>query len=107
MPARRPVASDATARVEGDALHLAGTLNREAVEALWPQLMRQAGALRRLDVQAVERVDSAGVALLAELTARLRDNGGGGIVGNPVGLDELSTAYRLTPELQFNTPAGR
>ncbi len=101
------MASDASARVEGDALHLAGTLDREAVELLWPQLMRQVGGLHRLDVHAVERVDSAGVALLAELTARLRDNGGGGIVGNPVGLDELSTAYRLTPELQFNTPAGR
>ena len=102
------MASDAIARVEDDALHLAGTLDREAVELLWPQLMRQVGGLRRLDVQAVERVDSAGVALLAELAARLRDNGGGSIIaGAPAGLDDLRTAYRLSPALDFNTPAGR
>lgn len=101
------MASDAIARVEDDALHLAGTLDREAVELLWPQLMRQVGGLRRLDVQAVERVDSAGVALLAELAARMRDNGDGGIIGAPAGLDDLRTAYRLSPALDFNTPAGR
>lgn len=100
------MASDATARVEGDALHLAGTLDRAAVVALWPQLVRQAGQSRRLDLQAVERVDSAGVALLAELAARLRDNGGATIVGTPAGLDELRAAYRLSPDLDFNASPG-
>ncbi len=102
------MASDATARVEGDALHLAGTLDRAAVEALWPQLIRQLGPLRRLDLHAVERVDSAGVALLAELAARMRGNGGGAIAGTPAGLDELRAAYRLAPDLDFNaSPAER
>ena len=100
------MASDATARVEGDALHLAGTLDREAVELLWPQLMRQVGGLHRLDVHAVERVDSAGVALLAELSARMRSNGGATIVGAPVGLDELRAAYRLSPDLDFNASSA-
>ena len=102
------MASDATARVEGDALHLAGTLDRAAAVALWPQLVRQLGQLRRLDLHAVERVDSAGVALLAELSARLRSNGGATITGTPAGLDELRAAYRLTPDLDFNaSPAER
>ncbi|MGX9721688.1 STAS domain-containing protein [Stenotrophomonas acidaminiphila] len=102
------MASDATARVEGDALHLAGTLDRAAAVTLWPQLLRQAGGLRRLDLHAVERVDSAGVALLAELAARMRGNGGVTIAGTPAGLDELRAAYRLSPELDFNaSPAER
>jgi len=100
------VASDATARVEGDALHLAGTLDRAAAVTLWPQLARQAATLRRLDLHAVERVDSAGVALLAELAARMRGNGGGAIVGTPAGLDELRAAYRLAPDLDFNASSA-
>lgn len=100
------MASDATARVEGDALHLAGTLDRAAAVALWPQLVRQAGRLRRLDLHAVERVDSAGVALLAELSARMRSNGGVTIAGAPAGLDELRAAYRLTPDLDFNASSA-
>ncbi|MGE4460332.1 STAS domain-containing protein [Stenotrophomonas acidaminiphila] len=100
------MASDATARVEGDALYLAGTLDRAAAVALWPQLLRQVGGLRRLDLNAVERVDSAGVALLAELSARMRSNGGATIVGAPVGLDELRAAYRLSPDLDFNASSA-
>lgn len=100
------MASDASARIEGDALFLAGTLDRAAAVTLWPRLARQAGQLRRLDLQAVERVDSAGVALLAELAARLHDNGGGAITGTPAGLDELRAAYRLSPSLDFNASAA-
>ncbi len=82
------MASDATARVEGDALHLAGTLDRAAVVALWPQLVRQAGQSRRLDLQAVERVDSAGLALLLaplqlSATVRRRAPRGCGRKSNP------------------------
>lgn len=100
------MASDATARVEGDALHLAGTLDRAAAITLWPQLMRQAATLRRLDLHAVERVDSAGVALLAELAARMRGNGGGTLTGTPAGLDELRAAYRLSPDLDFTASSA-
>ena len=94
------MASDASARIEGDALFLAGTLDRAAAVTLWPQLSRLAGQLRRLDLHAVERVDSAGVALLAELAARLPSNDA--IAGTPAGLDELRAAYRLSPSLDFN-----
>ena len=55
--------------------------------------------MRRFDLQAVTRIDSAGLALLAELAARA----GGGITvdGTPAGLAELRAAYRLDPALGF------
>ena len=50
----------------------------------------------------VTTVDSAGLALLAELAARLRAAGAAvAIEGEPAGLAELRTAYRLTPGLDF------
>ena len=83
-------------------LLLSGTLGRDAVVQLWPQLARLPGAVRTLDLHAVDGVDSAGVALLAELAQRLRGHGAGGIDGSPAGLDELRAAYRLSPQLDFN-----
>jgi phospholipid transport system transporter-binding protein len=47
----------------------------------------------------VTRVDSAGVALLAELAARAGT--AVAIDGMPPGLAELRAAYRLTPALAF------
>ena len=52
------------------------------------------------DLTAVSRVDSAGVALLAELAERC---GGVNIDGAPAGLAELRAAYRLTPALAFGS----
>jgi len=106
MLARPPVAGNARYRTEGDTLLLAGVLDRDAVVSLWPQLARGLGAARSLDLQAVERVDSAGLALLAELAARLRAQGGGRLVGAPAGLEELSAAYRLSPSLDFNASSA-
>lgn len=100
------MASDATFRIAGDSLHLAGVLDRSAVTALWPALQRALGPLRQMDLQAVERIDSAGLALLGELAARLRAQGGGQIIGSPAGLQELGTAYRLAPSLDFNASAA-
>lgn len=100
------MASDATFRIEGGTLLLAGVLDREAVVDLWPQLARGLGPLRQLDLQAVERIDSAGLALLGELAARLRANGGGMVSGSPAGLDELRAAYRLAPDLDFNASSA-
>lgn len=96
------MASNADARVEGEVLLLSGNLDRAAAARLWPQLARRLGGVRKLDLRAVEGVDSAGVALLAELAAQLRDHGGGAIDGSPPGLDELRAAYRLSPQLDFN-----
>ncbi|MGH8053541.1 MAG: STAS domain-containing protein [Stenotrophomonas sp.] len=100
------MASNATFRVEGDTLHLAGVLDRDAVTELWPQLTRGLSPLRQLDLQTVERIDSAGLALLSEVAARLHTQGGGGITGTPAGLHELCAAYRLSPSLDFNASSA-
>ncbi len=96
------MASNATLRRDGDALVLTGALDRTAVTALWPQASASLAGARTLDLRAVERVDSAGVALLAELAARLRAAGDEpALLGEPAGLAELIAAYRLTPHLDF------
>jgi phospholipid transport system transporter-binding protein len=81
-----------------DALAFAGALDRTAVAALWSQAQSQLAGVRRLDLSAVTRVDSAGLALLAELAARID---GVTVVGRPDGLDELRAAYRLQDDLSF------
>jgi phospholipid transport system transporter-binding protein len=55
--------------------------------------------VNRFDLAAVTRVDSAGVALLAELSTRTGT--AVAIDGMPPGLAELRAAYRLTPGLAF------
>ncbi len=100
------MASDAGFRVEGDTLHLSGVLDRGAVTTLWPQLSRGLAPLRQLNLAAVERIDSAGMALLGELASRLRVQGGGQVTGSPAGLDELRAAYRLSPDLDFTSPSA-
>ena len=69
------MASNALALLEGDTLRLRGVLDRAAVIALWPQLQALPAQLARLELGEVERVDSAGLALLAELAARARKAG--------------------------------
>lgn len=56
-----------TWRTEGGQLHLCGELERETLQPLWQQretLMKQ---IDTIDVSALERVDSAGLALLVHL----------------------------------------
>ncbi|WP_242111670.1 STAS domain-containing protein [Luteimonas aquatica] len=91
-------AATAQVRRDGDALVFSGALLRAGVTALWKQVGAPAG-VRRLDLRAVERLDSAGLALLAELAARA--GGEVAIDGEPAGLAELRAAYRLTPGLAF------
>lgn len=86
----------ATVRQDCDTLAFGGVLERAAVASLWSQL--RAAKARRLDLSAVESVDSAGLALLAELSARL---GITEVVGSPPGLADLRRAYRLDAALTF------
>ena len=90
----------ASVRREADALCFGGDLVAGAIAGVWkPALAGLAGA-RRFDLGDVGRVDSAGVALLAELAQRA---GGVAIDGDPVGLTALRAAYRLTPALDYTT----
>lgn len=84
---------------QDDALIFTGTLDRAAAAALWPQLHKSLKDVRRFDLSAVPRVDSAGLALLAELAAIAGVSVT--LQGRPDGLDELRTAYRLQDDLSF------
>ena len=96
----RPTIGGASVERAGDALRFAGALLRADVAALCRQATTRLKGVRRFDLTAVSRVDSAGVALLAELAGRC---GGVVIDGAPAGLAELRGAYRLTPALAFGT----
>ena len=89
----------ATCTRHDDTLAFTGTLDRAAVAVLWPQVPRQLGGVRRFDLSAVPLVDSAGLALLAELAAMAGE--GVRIDGCPAGLAELRRAYRLQDDLSF------
>ncbi len=94
--------SSATARVhrDGDALAFAGAVTAATVPALWSAARGLRGGAARLDLHAVTALDSAGLALLAEL-AELADAGTLAVDGTPPGLTELCGAYRLTPALGY------
>jgi phospholipid transport system transporter-binding protein len=98
--------SDPRLRRDGDTLALSGVLDRAAATALWPAALPLLAGARALDLREVTQVDSAGLALLAELAARLRAQGQAEVAlhGAPAGLTELSAAYRLAPTLDFQSP---
>ena len=73
------------------ALRLRGVLDRAAVIALWPQLQALPAQLARLELGEVERVDSAGLALLAELAARARK------AGHPLAISGAPAPNRSPP----------
>ncbi|MEO6264567.1 MAG: anti-sigma B factor antagonist [Luteimonas sp.] len=83
---------------DADTLRFRGDLLVGAIAGLWTQAVASLDGVRRFDLADVGRVDSAGVALLAELAQRA-----GGVVvdGDPAGLSALRAAYRLTPALAY------
>ncbi|MDI1252396.1 STAS domain-containing protein [Thermomonas sp.] len=99
MPA--PANNAVAVRRDGDALVFTGALSRDVVPALWHALPANMAGVRRLDIRAVERLDSSGLALLSTLSTRAED--GVTVVGNPPGLDALRAAYRLDDTLGFTT----
>lgn len=90
--------STASVRKDGEALVFAGALDRAAAARLWPQARALAAGVRRFDLSGVESVDSAGLALLAELATQAPQVT---VVGTPAGLNELRAAYRLDASLGF------
>ncbi len=95
-------------RRDGDALVFTGALLRDAVPALWKQASPSSlDGVRRIDLSGVDGLDSAGLALLAELTSRIASRSGSAatIVGAPTGLAELRAAYRLGDSLSFASAA--
>jgi phospholipid transport system transporter-binding protein len=90
--------SPASMTREDDALVFSGALERAAIATLWPPALAQLSGVRRLDLTAATRIDSAGLAFLSELAARA---GSLVVTGRPAGLDSLRTAYRLQDDLSF------
>jgi phospholipid transport system transporter-binding protein len=89
-------------RREGEVLHLAGELDRAAASAAWPSLQPLLAGIRTLDITAVTRLDSAGLALLAEAVAGAAAHGvAPALRGAPAGLAELRAAYRLDAALDY------
>jgi phospholipid transport system transporter-binding protein len=86
---------------DGPVLRLTGTLDRAAATAAWPALLPLLDGTRTLDLSGVQRLDSAGLALLAEAVDRLDAPA---IVGAPDRLAELRAAYRLDAALRFADP---
>ena len=86
----------ARVRRDGDVLGIDGRLDRAAVAASWRALQPLRAGATSVDLAGVEAVDSAGLALLAELAAN-----GLCIDGEPAGLAELRAAYRLDGSLGF------
>ena len=84
---------------DGDTLVFSGTLSRDAIASQWKGALAQVVGARRFLLEGVPSVDSAGLALLAELAARA--GGAVALVGEPRGLAELRSAYRLDAALAF------
>jgi phospholipid transport system transporter-binding protein len=84
---------------DGDTLVVTGALLRASVAAAWARALPQVSGVRRIDLTGVPTVDSAGIALLAELAARA--GGDVAIAGQPAGLSELRAAYRLDEAFRF------
>ncbi len=99
------MASNALALLEGDTLRLRGVLDRAAVISLWPQLQALPAKLSRLELGEVDRVDSAGLARWPSWR-HARERSPLVVSGAPAGYNELSAAYRLSPDLDFNATSA-
>ncbi|HET8819688.1 MAG TPA: STAS domain-containing protein [Xanthomonadaceae bacterium] len=88
---------NASVRRDGGTLTFEGPLELAAAPALWADALPLLDGADAVDLGAVAHVDSAGLALLAELQSRA----GGCLVvrGEPDGLPGLRAAYRLDASL--------
>ncbi len=93
-----PPAPTATIARTGETLRFGGALLRAGIAALWRQVPSPLDGIHRFDITAVERIDSAGLALLSLLASRC---GTVEIEGSPEGFAELRAAYRLGHGLAF------
>lgn len=88
-----------TIALDGETLRFGGALVRDAVASLWARAPGRLGDVTRIDLTSVERIDSAGLALVSLLASRC--GAGLRIDGSPQGFPELRAAYRLGDDLAF------
>lgn len=84
-------------QLESERLILSGALSRATANALQARL-RSAQRVRIVDLSAVTEIDSAGLATLAQWMRSLTGDRPT-LFGNPAGLAELRSAYRLDKNL--------
>lgn len=90
-------AADARVVREGEALRFRGPVLREHVATLWLAAIPLLAGARTLDLDGVDAIDSAGLALFGELMQR---NAALQLGTSPADLDALREAYRLDARLQ-------
>ena len=88
---------------DGPALVFSGVLDRAACARLWPVANAQSSGVQSLDLTALTGIDSAGLALLAEVADRITPRPRVVLPHAATGLGELRAAYRLDGALAFVT----
>jgi len=96
VPSNKPDTVAVTRRDE--ALVFDGVLTRPVVASAWRQAQALRAGATRLDLTAVSRIDSAGLAMLVALA---RSGDIRQLEGAPAGYAELRAAYRLDDALGF------
>ena len=96
MPSAEPNSVAVSRR--DDALVFDGVLTRPVVASAWPRAQALLRGAQRMDLTAVSRIDSAGLAMLVALA---REGGIRQFDGAPAGYAELRAAYRLDDALAF------
>ncbi|TXH68547.1 MAG: STAS domain-containing protein [Lysobacteraceae bacterium] len=92
-------AATVSLRRDGKVLRVEGALLRGEVPRLWRALPAATDGARRIDLGGLDRIDSAGLAMLSLIAATHPQMT---IVGQPEGLAELRAAYRLNESLGFS-----
>lgn len=82
---------------EDGVLNLRGALTVQHLAPLWRDAQRRLGQLQRIDLAEVERIDSAGVALVHALRDAIRERSGRepGLTGLPARYHALCRAHRI------------
>lgn len=92
-------ADAASVALAGGTLRFTGALRRDAIAALWARLPAALDGVHRIDLTAVDGIDSAGLALVSRVAERCAADLA--IDGRPPGFDDLRNAYRLGDDLGF------
>ncbi|MTD37916.1 lipid asymmetry maintenance protein MlaB [Erwinia sp. CPCC 100877] len=83
---------------QGETLHLEGVLEEETLRPLWDARAEASRGLRHIALQGLERVDTAGLALLVQLVAMATSTGQQVTTGGASpSLRTLARLYNLPP----------
>jgi phospholipid transport system transporter-binding protein len=85
---------------EGGRLSLQGELDQDFLVPLWDARDEVTRGIDTIDLSAITRVDTAGVALLMHLVASIRQQGTSvNIIGKSEKMNTLVQLYNLPPDL--------